>query len=240
MGSRLVLTVTRGLWAGWGRPPTGTSAAIFDVTPSSVVLQFSYPRLWGEPYVPGGFVTGPDHAIWIADWGLTNAIERWAPGGQLTSYPLPDGGTSIAIVAGPENALWFTSTSGKIGRITTSGEITEFLINDGNTFAFSWGFAGPYGITAGADGALWFAEQAVGRIGRLTTTGQLREVAIPNPAAPASAGALTPAPRHIVTAPDGSMWFTDPGDGSIGQINPTSGAVTEYPVPASGSSTTAT
>ena len=41
--------------------------------------------------------------------------------------------------------------------------ISEFHVSDGE--------AGPYGITAGADGAMWFTMVHHGRIGRLTLDG---------------------------------------------------------------------
>jgi virginiamycin B lyase len=201
--------------------------AFYELTPTSVVLRFRYPQPWGQPYAPGDFVTGPDRALWVADWGVTGAIERYEPGGGFKVYWLPGGGNPISIVSGPEDALWFTDSTGKIGRITTTGEVKEFLIEDGDTFA-TWGFAGPYGITVGADGALWFAEQAAGRIGRMTTTGQLREFVLPRTAA--SAAQSVPAPRHVAAGPEGAIWFTDPGDGSIGRVT-ASGEIGEYRVP---------
>jgi virginiamycin B lyase len=62
-------------------------------------------------------------------------------------------------VLGPDNNLWFTEYKrGQIGRITTSGEITEVSVPP---------IGGkPVGITAGPDGNLWFGED--GMIGRLT------------------------------------------------------------------------
>jgi streptogramin lyase len=207
-----------------------TFPALYELTPTAAVLRFRYPLPWNEPYAPGEFVTGPDGAVWIADWGLAHAIERYQPGGGLSVYGLPSGGTPIAIVSGPEHALWFTDSTGKIGRITTSGEISEFLIADGQTFA-TWGFAGPYGIAAGPDGALWFAEQTLGRIGRMTSTGELQEFPVPSGSAPAASGAERPAPRHLAIGTDGTVWFTDPGDGTIGRVG-SGGEVTEYPIAA--------
>ena len=51
----------------------------------------------------------------------------------------------------------------RIGRITTSGQVTEYASGISPN-------AQPYGIAAGPDGALWFTEFA-GRIGRITTAG---------------------------------------------------------------------
>ncbi len=57
-------------------------------------------------------------------------------------------------MSGPDGALWFTENNGgaggKIGRITTSGTITEYATT---------GLSGPYGIALGPDRAIWFTER---------------------------------------------------------------------------------
>ncbi|MEU7038521.1 hypothetical protein ABZ958_33310 [Streptomyces sp. NPDC046237] len=64
--------------------------------------------------------------------------------------PTPECGP-FGIATGDDGALWFTETAAdRIGRISTSGEITEFPLPDR---------AGrPHAIAPGADGALWFTE----------------------------------------------------------------------------------
>jgi virginiamycin B lyase len=113
----------------------------------------------------------------------------------------------------------------------------------------------PWGITAGADGALWFTEGA--KIGRITTSGMVTEYSIPTPgegslgiaAGPDGAlwftrsmqiGRITTTgsvtvftlptdqqPVAIAAGPDGALWYTRPG--AIGRIT-TSGAITEFPL----------
>ncbi len=62
------------------------------------------------------------------------------------------------IVAGPDGALWFAdSTYGKIGRITTNGQINEI--------ALPYPTCQPYDIIVGPDRALWFTEYNYNRIG---------------------------------------------------------------------------
>lgn len=80
--------------------------------------------------------------------------------------------------------------------------------------------SGPYGMTAGPDGALWFTELAQSRIGRISPDGSIQEMAIP------SAGA---APVGITTGPDGALWFAEGGAHQIGRIT-IAGAISEYPV----------
>lgn len=65
------------------------------------------------------------------------------------------------ITAGSDGALWFTDPgTSQIGRITTTGAITEFTLPIPDSH--------PYAITTGPDGALWCTEQEAGKIGRIT------------------------------------------------------------------------
>lgn len=197
--------------------------------PPTATLKYSYPSLWNKPYSPSGLALGSDGALWVIDPG-TEAIERYAPGGTPEPHRSSPPVHPTSVVSGPEGALWFTDVyRGAIGRATTSGEVSEHLIEDGDTFG-GFGFSGPYGIAGGPEGALWFTEQNTGRIGRYTPSGQLSEYPIPNPEGlpPGAPGA--PAPRQIVYGPEGAFWFTDPGDHSIGRVT-SAGEVTEYKVP---------
>ena len=78
----------------------------------------------------------------------------------------------------------------------------------------------PAGITAGPDGALWFAESAGNRIGRITPSGSITEYQLSAPAGP----------DHITAGPDGNLWFTEQSAGRIGRIT-TTGGVTEFELP---------
>src|SRR5438552_3803240 len=86
----------------------------------------------------------------------------FSQGPTITEYSIPTAGSGpYGIVAGPDGALWFTELfANKIGRITTSGAITEYAIPPLN-----FGGGTPNDITAGPDGALWFGETTnIGRI----------------------------------------------------------------------------
>ncbi|MBV8154177.1 MAG: hypothetical protein JOY98_07140 [Candidatus Eremiobacteraeota bacterium] len=92
------------------------------------------------------------------------------------------------------------------------GVITEFDVPSGTS-------SGPFGITRGPDGALWFAETTANKIGRITTAGSFSEYPIPT----ASAETI------VVTAGlDGNVWFTEQSTSKIGKITP-GGAFTEIP-----------
>ncbi len=134
--------------------------------------------------------------------------------GTVSEFSVPTGAANpTGIAAGPDGALWFTENGGnKIGRITTTGTLTEF--STGITAN-----AGLQGITAGPDGALWFAESNISRIGRITTTGTVTEF---------STITTNAAPESIITGPDGALWFIESSSASkIGRIT-TTGTVTEF------------
>ncbi|HSX98017.1 MAG TPA: virginiamycin B lyase, partial [Streptomyces sp.] len=83
----------------------------------------------------------------------------------------------------------------------TTVSITEFPVSDAE--------AGPYGITTGPDGALWFTEFRGHRIGRITTAGEATSFALPTPDA---------GPFGIAAGPDDALWFTEAGADRIGMI----------------------
>jgi len=116
------------------------------------------------------------------------------------------------ITLGPDGALWFAETvAGKIGRITTSGVITEYAIPTANSY--------PYGITTGPDGALWFTEVYAQKIGRITTDGLVTEF-------PVSGTPTSSFLRDITAGADDALWFTKWCTG-ISRIT-TAGAITDY------------
>jgi len=118
---------------------------------------------------------------------------------RFTEFPVAgDSNQNLPyITAGPDGNLWFTERdANKIGRITTTGVITEFPIPAAG--------ATPDFITAGPDGNLWFTERFSsnpdGQIGRITTAGVVTQFPLPTgPAEPAS----------IVAGPDGNLWITE-------------------------------
>ena len=79
------------------------------------------------------------------------------------------------------------------------------------------GISGPYGITAGSDGALWFTNNGNDSIGRITADGLVTNYT----------GTGISQPEEITAAPDGALWFTNFGNDSIGRIT-TAGTVSTY------------
>jgi virginiamycin B lyase len=179
------------------------------ITTSGEVTEFPLPPGSG----PGKIVLGPDGALWFTEQ-YANKIGRITTSGIITEFPIPtpesypycsSGGECgpISIAAGADGALWFTeNTKNKIGRITTSGEITEFPIPTPGS--------APYGIAAGLDGNLYFTERTGNKIGRITTSGEIAEFTVPTPGSK---------PQGIALGPDGAIWFTEQGVDKIGRLS---------------------
>ncbi|WP_206732804.1 hypothetical protein [Bradyrhizobium zhanjiangense] len=160
----------------------------------------------------------------IASFLLAMAL-RWGAAAETIPAAAPrfseftlsaPGSHPSAITTGPDGALWFTEAAGRIGRITTDGNITEFTIKGGGVL---------HSITLGPDGALWFTEYTSKKIGRIPTTAtaenlQLTEFTVPGPAGPLG----------ITTGPDGALWFTEAVGDGIGRIT-TTGVITEFTIP---------
>lgn len=132
-------------------------------------------------------------------------------------YPLPTSAADASqIVAGPDGALWFTETNAnKIGRITTSGKISEIPVpNDTPGTSDS----GPTKIVA-SGGALWFLTDLGESVYRLTTSGTLTELAQGN--AVVSGYAIAP-------SDDGGVWVMTTDNGELVRVSP-SGTTTPFP-----------
>jgi uncharacterized protein (TIGR03437 family) len=161
-----------------------------------------------------GIAAGPDGALWFTQYYSYNGILRMTTAGVFTAYPISTTTNfgSYGIAAGPDGALWFADSggnlgfagpgapTGKIGRITTSGTITEYPLPQAGNL--------PFAIAAGPDGALWFTD-FLGQIERITTSGTVTSE-VPTPTNTAGY------PGTIAAGPDGAMWFIEPG--KIGRI----------------------
>jgi virginiamycin B lyase len=122
------------------------------------------------------------------------AVSPFAVAQSFAEYVAPTANSSVfGIAAGPDGALWFTEVnSNKIGRITTSGAVTEFAVPPPK---FGGGFPGD--ITRGPDGAMWFGE--VANVGRIDMGGTVTHF----PADPGPQG------NWIQIGPDGALWYTE-------------------------------
>jgi virginiamycin B lyase len=119
---------------------------------------------------------GSDNNLWLSsDY---NGIVRVTPEGVVTTFSLPDGNDAqpSALALGGDGNMWFLEANGpcfdgadytNIGKVTPAGGITEYAVKlHGNGF----------GIAAGPDGRIWFADPGgcdgyTSRIGAISTSG---------------------------------------------------------------------
>jgi virginiamycin B lyase len=207
----------------------GSASATNPQTSAAEVTEFKLPIAHAKP---GSIAEGPDGAMWFAvstgyNTGTSHIewlIVRITPPGKFTYFKLPpnsaDGGVG-ALTAGPDGAMWYL-TREAIGRITTSGEVTEFPHQRvGGLFEYSRG-----AMALGPDGNLWFVGVTPGMvpaaaIDRITASGQVTEI----PFSTKESG-----PGAIAWGPDVDVWFASGSAGVIGHVS-TTGQFTEYPVP---------
>ncbi len=156
---------------------------------------------------------GPDGAMWLINSSNSSIVRMTTAGVVTNDYSGP--GISInpaagVITGGPDGALWFSNSNDSIGRITTTGAVSDYTDPS---------FTGLTDITAGPDGALWFTSitSQGGSIGRLSTAGVVTNT---------FTGPDVNEPGSIAAGPDGALWFSTES-GAIGRIT-TSGMVSTF------------
>ena len=144
---------------------------------------------------------------------------------DVTEYaiPTPNSGSGGGMALGPDGNVWFTQqNTSRIASITPDGTITEYVTPTANS--------GPTGLSFDDEGNVWFTEQFVNQMGMRAPDGTFAEYSL-SPA-PGAAPRQPVSPRR---ASDGNVWYTarvpSTGWDIIGRLNPTTGAVTEFPIP---------
>ncbi|HEY1249900.1 MAG TPA: virginiamycin B lyase [Thermoanaerobaculia bacterium] len=207
----------------------GGARKIGKITPDGQITEYAvHSNSGGLSLDVQCLTTGPDGDIWFTTSALLHRgplteprgkIGKMTTTGVVTVYPHEFEAELYAITPGPDGALWFTETTlfneNTIGRITTSGDFTEYPLPDpGALIAAS-------GIVAGPDGRIWFTQAGAQEIGTITTDGETI-TSYPTP------GFL---PAGITVGPDGALWFTEGGTAiGLAQIT-TDGDVTQYDIP---------
>jgi len=149
--------------------------------------------------------------VWLATFQTIGRVTTFDSVNWFTvPTPAP---YAFDMTAGPDASMWFTEqATGKIGRATDAGVITEFQVLPASTQALR-------SIVYGPDGNLWVTEPDSGAIGRVSPDGLS-----------VAHFQILGTPEEIVVGPDGNIWFTEWFGGRIGRVTP-NGTVTEFPVP---------
>jgi len=176
-------------------------------------------QLFAEYSVPGSplyvAVESPGH-IWftlpdqnaIGRLTVTSTVEY-----QVITYTVPTGNSQPYDIDYAGQAVWFTEQEGnKIGRLDTStGTISEFPVPTLHSQ--------PAGIDVlpGSPPQVWFTERAANKLANLVITSTTDYVFTEYSLDSEDSDAR---PEGICIHGNNSIWFTAPGIGKIGRLNP--------------------
>ncbi|HKY92850.1 MAG TPA: SMP-30/gluconolactonase/LRE family protein [Nevskiaceae bacterium] len=172
----------------------------------------------GSGSSPHGVIVGPDGAPWITDSGL-NAMVRVDPASsEVKLFRLPGPNVNLNTAAFDRAGIvWFTGQRGYFGRVDPkTGEVKVMEAPRG---------AGPYGITATPDGAIFYASLANSHIASV----DVREaVATPIDPPTARQGA-----RRVWSDSRGMIWVSEWNVGQVSRYDPATRAWKQWKLPGS-------
>lgn len=141
----------------WYPYVSGGTRSINRITPTGTITTFTDPAI----VAPTLLADGRDGALWFVNQN-DSSVGRIRMDGSVTRFPIPAAtGRPSRLVPGPDGNLWFTQGSA-IGRISPAGEVTRVSIPAEQRYTDA-----PVGLTAGADGGMWFKGSTSDGIGRV-------------------------------------------------------------------------
>jgi streptogramin lyase len=164
---------------------------------------------------PGSLAYGADHMVWFTE--RLNEGSRWAPAdvvgrinpatGAVTEFPVSPGAEPETIIAGPDGALWFIETGAQaIGRITTSGAVSEFPLPAGVQTERSTGRE----LTFGPGDDLYVT---VGNgLARMSRSGAFKGIV--------TGGLSDFHPESVAYGADGNLWTVECGANDVARVSP--------------------
>ena len=129
----------------WFTIPYFAYKAIGRITPSGVVTIFSHGILGTTNSIAGG----ADGNVWFSEDSIAG-ISRITPSGAVTRFLTSSWPNMIA--RGPDQEIWFVMESGRTGKVTPAGLVTEFDEGIGAQYSR---YANA--MVTGPDGSLWIA-----------------------------------------------------------------------------------
>jgi virginiamycin B lyase len=172
----------------------------------------------GSGSAPHGVIVGPDGAPWVTDGGL-NAIVRVDPvSKEVTVFRLPGPNANLNTAAFDRyGILWFTGQSGYYGHLDPQTGALKVLQSPRG--------AGPYGITATPDGAIFYASLASSHIASV----DLKED-IATPIDPPTRGQGA---RRVWSDSKAQIWVSEWNAGQVGVYLTDSRQWKEWKIPGS-------
>lgn len=170
----------------------------------------------GSGSSPHGVIVGPDGAPWITDSGQ-NAMVRVDPASsEVKVFKLPGPNVNLNTAAFDRSGtLWFTGQRGYYGRLDPkSGEVKVMESPRG---------AGPYGITATPDGAVFYASLAGNHIASVDVRESVA-TAIDPPTARQGA-------RRVWSDSKGQIWVSEWNSGQVSRFEPSTRSWKQWKLP---------
>ncbi len=167
---------------------------------------------------PHNLIVDRNGQVWYAG-NRNGMIGRLDPAtGAITRYPMPDPSVRDphTLTFDAHGNIWFTAqNSNAIGHLNTStGEIR--LVKTGESTR-------PYGIELNSRGIPWVNLFGTNKIAKVDPqTMEVTTYTLPHERARS---------RRIAITADDVVWYTDYVRGFLGRVDPTTGAVTEIPMP---------
>ena len=225
--------------------PSASSGTIYTATPAGCSNILSVGTVVGKGtgatllVVGGTQVSTSGCSMAISDGTLTFTITvantiRAGPSGTptideyTTAADVPEG-----VVTGADGNLWFVQKGsggayGSINAIKTAQEPNGSAAVVGLAIEAIAGFIEPLRIALGPDGNVWFGDCASANVAKITTAGT-----------PTTHAASYAGTQGVTAGLDGNVWFdeycasvhTASTDGVVGNVNATTGALTEVSIP---------
>lgn len=180
-----------------------TTPGLGRITTSGEITLFPAPGLQ-----PSNLTVGSDGAIWFTSQGAVPSVDRFDPVTHaITTTVLPDANSwPSAIIPGPDGALWFLEPGTQsVGRITTSGVLTETPIRAATNWAST--------LTFDMLGDLWIAGDSAGLV-RIAPSGMASTV----PVGTDGTGSAV----DVIQGPGQTLWFVDAAANGVGRVDPAS------------------
>ncbi len=185
--------------------------------------KFSRTMLDDEPG-PHNLIVGEDGIVWYSG-NLSGYIGRFDPKtGAITRIEMPEFEAEdphTLVFDAEEKHIWFTVQWGNfVGRLNVASHKVDLIPVPSSR-------ARPYGIIVAPDGVVWVALLGVDKLASVDpATLKLSEHKIVPGARP----------RRIGATPDGRIYYTDYRRGALGRLDPNSGKLDEWALPAGGGS----
>lgn len=186
----------------WALPSTG----FIRTTPAGVAT--SVPS-----HLRGGqreqIIVGPDGNMWFTTKERQAGVGRLSTSGAVTIFTAGIREPSADITAGPDGNLWFTTDGGKLGHLSTAGEVRMVSVPGEAS-----------GIARAADGDLWTTASRPDPRGSFGPRGarfdsNLLRITPAGHATKMCASVAT----DLTAGPDHSVWMVDPVRKAIGRID---------------------